>query len=405
MGICIKEALKLIKKNIKQVSFEIVPIENSNGRISAETLKGTLSLPPFNNSAMDGYGVKGADAGKEVKVIDEIFAGSEKQTDIKTGQVVKIMTGARVPDSIESVVPFELVEKIDNTTIKLPENIKNKQHMRFIGEDIKKDEVILNQGETINFATIALLTSQGISHIKVYRKPKVSVFTSGEELKLHYEQIKEYQIFNSNTPTLLSRVEELGADVTFTGKAQDTIESIKDMIQNSLYGDLIITTGGISVGEADFTMEAFEQLNMEIIFNGINIKPGKPTVFGKIKDTYVLNLPGNPLAASLIFEMFGTIIMQTLSGSKDIFHNVIHTKLSEDLDNKKGRTTIIPGDFNGESFSPAKKRFPGMVSVLHRCNSVMVLNRNLEYLNKNDSVKIIPINWMFFTDSSVDFFN
>ena len=405
MGICIKEALRLIKSNIKKVSFEIVPIENANGRISSEELRGTLSLPPFNNSAMDGYGVKLSDAGKNVKVIDEIFAGSEKQTDINQMQVVKIMTGARVPDSVEAVVPFELVELIDSDTIKLPENIKEKQHMRFIGEDIKKGEVILKEGETINFATIALLTSQGISHIKVYRKPKVSVFTSGEELKLHYEQIKEYQIFNSNTPTLLSRVEELGADVTFTGKAEDTIESIKDMIQNSLYGDLIITTGGISVGEADFTMEAFEQLGMETIFNGIKIKPGKPTVFGRIGNTYVLNLPGNPLAASLIFEMFGTIIMQTLNGSKDIFHNVIYTKLSENLDNKQGRTTLIPGEFDGEYFTPAPKRFPGMVSVLHKCNSIMILSKNFEHLNKDDSVKVIPFSWKFFTQNHVDFFN
>jgi len=405
MGICIKEALKLIKNNITKVSFEIVPIENANGKISGENIQANYSLPPFNNSAMDGYGVKLSDSGKTVKVIDEIFAGSEKQTHINSSEAIKIMTGARVPDSTQAIVPMELVEIIDDHTIKLPENIKQNQHIRFIGEDITKDEMILTDGETINFATIALLTSQGITHIKVYRNPKVSVFTSGEELKLHYETIKEYQIFNSNTPTLLARVQELGADVTFTGKAEDSIKSIQEMIQNSLYSDLIITTGGISVGEADFTAEAFEKLGMETIFHGITIKPGKPTLFGKIGSTYILNLPGNPLAAALIFEMFGTIIIQKLNGSKDLFHNVIHTKISEELNNKKGRTTIIPGDFNGEYFTPAAKRFPGMVSVLHRCNSIMILNRNLEHLDKNDFIKIIPINWKFFSETPVDFFN
>ena len=123
MGICIKQALKLIKEQIHQVSFEIVPIENCNGRISAETLKGKLFLPPFNNSAMDGYGIKLEDKGKNVQVIDEIFAGSQKQTAIQQGEAIKIMTGARVPDSVEAIVPIELIEKIDTHHIKLPSTI------------------------------------------------------------------------------------------------------------------------------------------------------------------------------------------------------------------------------------------------------------------------------------------
>lgn len=405
MGICIKEALRRIKDNIDKVSFEIIPIEQSDGRISAQEVYAKYSLPPFNNSAMDGYGVKLVDAGRSTTMIDEIFAGSPKETQIEPRQCVKIMTGARVPSSVEAVVPIEMVELLEENKISIPSGISENQHIRFLGEDIKQDEAILHEGDEINFATIALLTSQGITHIKVYRQPKVSVFTSGEELKLHYEQIKEYQIFNSNTPTLLSRVNELGANVTFTGKADDSIESLQKMIKNSLYADFIITTGGISVGEADFTSEAFNQMGMEEIFNGILIKPGKPTVFGKIGSTYILNLPGNPLAAALIFEVFGTVILQKLSGSKNIYHNVIHTKLSEDLKNKQGRTTLVPGFFDGEYFTPSEKRFPGMVGVLHKCNSMMILNKNLTGLLKEDAVKIVPINWKFFTDEAKDFFN
>lgn len=405
MGICIKEALRLIKSNIKKVSFEIVPIENCGGRISAQDIFAKYDLPNYDNSAMDGFGVKLQDGGKTVKVIDSIFAGSIKQTDIKAEEAVKIMTGARVPSSVEAVVPFELTEKIDEDHIKLPEDLKKDQHIRFIGEDVKKGELLIKEGDEMNFASVTLLASQGITHVKVYRTPKVSVFTSGEELKLHYEQIKEYQIYNSNTPTLLERVKELGCDVTFTGMANDNIDSLKDMIQNSLYADLIITTGGISVGEADFTKDAFKQFDMEVIFNGIAIKPGKPTVFGKIGTTYIINLPGNPLASALIFELFCTVMIQKLSGNKNIYHNYIETKIGEDLNNKKGRTTIIPGFFNGREFSASNKRLPGMVSVLNNCNSLIILNRNLEYLKKGDTVKVIPINWKFFTDETVDFFN
>lgn len=405
MGICIKEALRLIQANINKVSFEVVPIENCGGRISAQDLYAKYSLPTYNNSAMDGFGVKLEDAGDVVKIVDDIFAGSHKQTQIKENECLKIMTGARVPDSVEAIVPIELIEKIDDDHIKLPEEIKKHQHMRFIGEDIEQNEKLISEGDEINFATVTLLASQGITHIKVYRTPKVSVFTSGEELKLHYEQIKEYQVYNSNTPTLLERVKELGCDVTFTGMAKDNVDSLKEMIQNSLYADLIITTGGISVGEADFTKEAFEEFDMEIIFNGISIKPGKPTVFGKIGSTYIINLPGNPLASSLIFELFGTVTIQKLSGNKNIYHNYIETKIGEDLKNKKGRTTLVPGFFDGRYFHPSHKRLPGMVSVLNNCNSLIVLNRNLTDLNKNDMVKVIPINWKFFSNELTDFFN
>ena len=405
MSICIKEALRIISKNILKVSCEIVPIENIQGRILAEDIYAKLSLPTFNNSAMDGYAVKLSDQNKEVKVLDIIFAGSEKRTNFEEGQCVKIMTGARVPSSTEAIVPQELVTNIDENTILLPDTININQHIRFTGEDIEKGEKLLSEGDDLNFSSVTVLASQGITHVRVYRKPKVSVFTSGEELKLHYETIKEYQIYNSNTPTLLARTEELGADVTFVGMAKDNVESLKEVISNSLYADFIITSGGISVGDADFTKEAFDSFDMETLFDGITIKPGKPTVFGKINNTYILNLPGNPLAAALIFEVFGKIIMQKLSGSKNVHHNTLLAKMGEKLNNKKGRTTIIPGFFDGEYFTASEKRAAGMVGVLHKCNAIMVLNKQNEVLEKEAIVKILPINWKFFTDIEKDYFN
>ncbi|MGB3750364.1 MAG: molybdopterin molybdotransferase MoeA [Arcobacteraceae bacterium] len=405
MSICIKEALQIIRKSITPISYEIVPIENAQERILAEDIYAKLSLPSFNNSAMDGYAVKLADANKEVKVIDAILAGSEKRTHFQGQECVKIMTGARVPSTTEAIVPQELVTVIDDKTIILPDTITSNQHIRFTGEDIEKGEKILHKGDDLNFASIAVLASQGITHVKVYRKPKISLFTSGEELKLHYEKINDYQIYNSNTPSLLARTKELCTDTTFTGVAKDNVESLKEIISNSLYADLIITSGGISAGDADFTKEAFDSFEMETLFNGITIKPGKPTVFGKINDTYILNLPGNPLAAALIFEVFGKIIMQKLAGSKNIYHNTLFAKMGEKLDNKKGRTTIIPGFFDGEYFTASKKRAAGMVGVLYKCNSIMLLNKQNETIEKDALVKILPINWKFFTDTEKDYFN
>jgi len=403
LAVSVNEALKLICENIVPVSSEIVSIENALGCISAKQIFATHFLPRFNNSAMDGYAVHCSNVSKQVKIIGKILAGDNKNIKIQQNETIKITTGARVPDSADAIVPQELVEEIDENHIKLPEDIKKHQHIRFIGEDIKLGELLIDIGDKINSATITLLASQGITHIKVYKKPSIAVFASGKELKLHFEDIEPHQIYNSNTPTLLSRVKELGCNANFVGMAKDSTQSIKEHITAALGYDLIITSGGVSVGEADFTKEAFNQLGFETIFSQIMIKPGKPTVFGKIGNTYVLNLPGNPLASSLIFELFGKILVQKLIGSNQIYHNTIIAKIGEDLKNKKGRVTLIPGFFDGENFIPSQKRSPGMVSALNNCNCLIAVDEDVEILKQNDEVKILPINWKFFAKKEKDF--
>ncbi|WP_044416363.1 molybdopterin molybdotransferase MoeA [Halarcobacter anaerophilus] len=403
MAIDVKEALKIISDLELKTKFEILPIEDSINRICAQNIKATSSLPKFNNSAMDGYAILHEDCGEKLEVKDTIFAGDNNNLLLENKTCVKIMTGAKVPDNCTAIVPKENCEIISQKQIIVPKDIKLNQHIRFIGEDIKKEEILLKEKEEINFSKITLLASQGISHIKVYKKPKIVVFASGEELKLHYEKAEDYQIYNSNTPTFISRCKELGCEVDFIGQAHDSIESIKELIQNSLDADMIITSGGVSVGDADFTKAAFNELESKNIFEGIKIKPGKPTILGKIKDTYILNLPGNPLAGALIFELFGKLIVQKLLGCNKIHHNYIISKMAEELRNKKGRITIIPGFFDGESFNAEQKRSPGMVSTLSRCNSMIVLNEDVSLLKKGALVKVLPINWKFFGKDDKDF--
>lgn len=403
MAVLPSEAINIICKNIQKNCYEIVPIENAISRVCSQNIYANQSLPKFNNSAMDGYAIIYENKDEALTVIDTIFAGDDNDLKLNTNSCVKIMTGARVPSNATAVIPKEDVEFINETTIKVPSTIKENQHIRFIGEDIKEEDLLIKENSEINFSHVTLLASQGISHLKVHKKPKVVVFASGEELKLHYEKAEDYQIYNSNTPTFIARCKELGCDVNFIGQAHDSIESIKESIQNSLDADLIITSGGVSVGDADFTKAAFNELAFETLFDGIVIKPGKPTVFGKIDNTFILNLPGNPLASALIFEMFGTIIVQNLLGDSAIYHNVITTKIAEDFSNKKGRVTIVPGFFNGENFMPSAKRSPGMVSTLSHCNSMIVLDENVQTLTINSEVKVLPISWKFFEKENKDY--
>ena len=403
MAINVQTAIEIISNLTLDLNFEIVPIENATSRICAQKIFATSFLPKFNNSAMDGYAIIYEDKNSELEIIDTIFAGDNNDKLLEKNSCIKIMTGAKIPQNSTAIIPKEDVEELNDNKIKILKNVKEFQHIRYIGEDIKQNQLLINIGDEINFSKITLLASQGISHIKVYKKPKVVVFASGEELKLHYEQIESFQIYNSNTPTFVARTKELGCEVTFIGQAKDSIEAIKELINNSLDANLIITSGGVSVGDADFTKEAFYELGFETLFDGINVKPGKPTVFGKIKNTYILNLPGNPLASALIFEMFGKILIKKFIGSRNIYSNYILGKLKEPFFTKKGKTTLIPGFFDGEYFEVSQKRSPGMVSVLSSCNSMICIDNEVEKLEKDSLIKILPINWKFFSDIKKDF--
>ena len=403
MAINVQTAIEIISNLTLDLNFEIIPIENASGKISAEEIFATSFLPKFDNSAMDGYAIIYEDKDNELNVIDTIFAGDNNNKLLEKNTCIKIMTGAKMPNNSTAIIPKEDIEERNDNKIKILKNVKKFQHIRYIGEDIKLNELLINIGDEINFSKITLLASQGISHIKVYQKPKVVVFASGEELKLHYEKIESFQIYNSNTPTFISRAKELGCEVVFMGQAKDTIEDIKNLVNNSLNADLIITSGGVSVGDADFTKEAFYELGFETLFDGINVKPGKPTVFGKIKNTYILNLPGNPLASALIFEMFGKILIQKLIGSRNIYSNYILGKLKEPFFFFFLKTTLIPGFFVGEYFEVSQKRSPGMVSVLSSCNSMICIDNEVEKLEKDSLIKILPINWKFFSDKKKDF--
>ena len=400
MKVTIYEGIKKILNQKVSRKTEILPLENALGKISSKTLKASISLPRFNNSAMDGYGLKGEF--ESYKIVGKILAGDDKDITLKDGECIKITTGAKTPPSVETVIPQENC-KIETNSIMIEKSVKKGANIRKEGEDIKKDEVIIKKGDKITSNFISLLASQGVTHIEVFKTPKVAIFASGSELKMPYESLEGSQIYNSNTPYFISRVKELDCDVTFIGKSQDSLEDMKELVKNSLGYDLVITSGGVSVGEADFTKESFKAFEFETFFDKVEIKPGKPTTFGRIDDTFILNLPGNPLAASLNFEIFGKIVINHLKGTNTPYLNFIKTKISKDFTKNRAVATVVPGFFDGEKFNIAKQFSPNMVNVLNHCNGFIILDKDTSELKKGDIVKFLPINWEFYIDEFKEF--
>jgi molybdopterin molybdotransferase len=389
MLVSIEEGLELIYQHVSAKASECISIESALGRVLSNDLVATHNLPPFDNSAMDGYAVTCKDSGKEVKVDHTIFAGDHEEFKMSSGHAIKIMTGAKIPKGCEAIVPQEDTQEKKNG-VTLPENIKEAQHIRRMGEDIQSGELLLSAGTRLHAHQITLLASQGISHIHVHQKPTIAVFASGSELKMYHEQLESYQLYNTNSPTFYARALELGCDVKFVGTAVDTLKSIEEHILASRDADLIITSGGVSVGDADFTKEAFSAFSFEMFFDKVSIKPGKPTTFGKINDTFVLNLPGNPLAAAMNFELFAQSIILALSGDKQKYLKALHVKMKDNYMIKQGRRSLIPGFYDGEFFIPVEKFAPGMVSPLAKCNGWIMVDEDVSLIEKNSVVKMIP---------------
>lgn len=403
MTVSIEEALNSIYANVEAKSTHILAIEETLGAIVAKEYKANFDLPRFDNSAMDGYAVKVADAGKEVILKEITYAGDIQEEAFSEGEVVKIMTGAPTPKGCEAIVAIEHVEVTANG-IKLPSDIKVNNFIRFKGEDIKSGKVFLEAQSKITAYSMALLASQGITHIEVYRKPKVVIFSTGEELKAHYESIEGHQLYNSNAPMFAARAKELACDVSYISTAGDSMESLKNAINNAKDADLILSSGGVSVGDKDFTKSAFKELGMSTYFSGIDIKPGRPTNFGKLGECFVINLPGNPLAAMVNFEMFVKPTIAKLTGTKSFYHGLISTKMKNEHKFKAGKNSVILGRWDGNSFEVIKGQKPGMVAPLDKADGFIVSTKEIDYLEKGQEVKMIGIKLDLRSKIRADFF-
>ena len=388
--VSIDEALRIVHEQVPAVGTEILPIEEALGRVAAENVHARFDMPRFDHSAMDGYAVTMADAGGVVEPQGTIFAGDDSDLVVRKGHGVKIMTGAVMPKGADAVIPVENVTE-EAGGVRMPESIKQGANIRKQGEETQKGERILTCGDAINAYAVSLLASQGITHLRVYRKPLVTVFATGHELKMHYESVEPHQIYNSNAPMFIARCRELGCDARFTGATADTMESIERQIADALESDLIVTSGGVSVGDADYTLEAFANLGMETLFHKVDIKPGKPTTLGRIGKTWIVNLPGNPSAAAVNFELFARSLIRRLRGHGAPFLAPVHALNAETIRLKPGRQTVILGRYDGERFRKLEKQGPGMVRPLKEANAMIVTGKERGEIKEGEAVRVIPL--------------
>ncbi|ABP60002.1 molybdopterin molybdotransferase MoeA [Enterobacter sp. 638] len=295
---------------------ETLPLLRCFGRVTASDIVSPLNVPGFDNSAMDGYAVRLADiqAGNALPVAGKAFAGQPFQGEWPQGTCIRIMTGAPVPAGCDAVVMQEETEQTDDG-VRFTASVKPNQNIRRAGEDITLGAAVFAAGKPLTVAELPVLASLGIAEIDVVRKVRVALFSTGDELQLPGQPLKEGQIYDTNRLAVHLMLEQLGCEVINLGIIPDDPEKLRAaFIEADTSADVVISSGGVSVGEADYTKTMLDELG-EIGFWKLAIKPGKPFAFGKLEHSWFCGLPGNPVSAALTFYQLVQPLLAKLSGN------------------------------------------------------------------------------------------
>ena len=337
----IEEAQQIILRHIAPLPTEELPLWQGIGRVASEDVDAPRDIPATDNSAMDGYAFSCAVVrGNSLFVSGNIPAGKERTTPVAAGEAVRIMTGAPIPRGCDTVVPIENVETIGDT-IRLLGEVRPGTHIRKRGEDVRAGQRAIAANSPLRPQEIGMLASLGKSSVRVYRRPRVGVLATGDELLEIGSPPAPGKIINSNSYSIAAQVVESGGDPVMLGIAEDEMERTCDRIREGIRGDLLITTGGVSVGDRDCVKEAIVVLGGEIKFWKVHMKPGKPVAFAILEGKPVFALPGNPAAAMISFEVFVRPALLKMTGHIRIFRPTVMAALTEPIANQGDRPHLI----------------------------------------------------------------
>ncbi len=394
----VEEALiRILKSVVSKKKTELIPLKKTYGRVLAENIKSNQDIPNYKNSAMDGYAVNIADTNtnKEhiFKCVGESFAGHPFNKNVKINEAVKVMTGGMVPKNCNAVVMKELVKNI-NDEIVINTRIFEEQNIRFPGEDIKKNSIVLLKGKLLDDVDLGILASLGRAKVLVYSKPTIGFFSTGDELVSINVPIKKSQVYDSNRYLLHGLLQRYPIKIKDFGVVRDKLKLVEKKLElASSKCDLLLTTGGVSVGDADFIKDALEKLG-NVNFWKIAVKPGRPLAFGKIKKCYFFGLPGNPVSVAVTFNLFVTSAIRKLTGQKDSAPLKLTAKLESDIKKRKGRKEYKRGILtikNGDLFvKTSGAQGSNILSSLKDANCYIELAEYIEKIKKGESVKVIP---------------
>ena len=390
--VSIEEAQRTILECITPLETEKVSVFQGLNRVTPEEHIAPWDIPPADNSAMDGFAFSHAALeGNRLKVTGFLPAGEVYPVPVPAGEAIRIMTGAPVPAGCDTVVPIEDVTE-DGEWIRLTSAIRAGSHVRERGEDIRHGNTVIPAGSLLRPQEIGMLSAMGTTSLAVYRKARVAILSTGDELLEPGSTPLPGKIINSNSYSLAAQVLDAGGDPVLLGIAQDNLEATCDKIRSGLNADMLVITGGVSVGDRDFVKVAIEKLGGSITFWKVNMKPGKPLAFAMLQGKPVFALPGNPVAAMVSFELFMRPSLLKAMGHRRVFRPKVRAVLQEPATNTGTRPHLIRGIVSSHddrySVSTTGNQSSGRLSSLIQGNGLIRLAPDTSYA-RGDEVEVL----------------
>ena len=395
--ISVEEALEILLSNLPERKVERVPFQESLGRVLAENLTATSDIPPFYRSSMDGYAVLAADVENppvELRIAGESRAGGGIPGILKSGEAIATMTGAPVPEGADAVQVIEQCEIIDGgRKVRILKPVKAHENIAPRGSEAKAGNVVLAAGHRVGPAEIAVMATFGYGEVKVYGKPAVAIFATGDELVEFDQMPQPDQIRNSNAYCLASQLRLMGLEADYLGIVRDDREELRRKMLAGLERDVLIITGGVSMGEYDFVRDVFQDLELEILFSKVAIKPGKPTVFARRGNKLVFGLPGNPISALITFECFVRPVLGRLCGATNPELPRMKGELLADMRQSPGRTAFLPAwvtwQDDGWKVDPLRWKSSADIIGFTGANATFIFPKNRDLLSRGEIVEIM----------------
>lgn len=394
------EAKELIEKYIFKYyksECEEIPLEEAYNRIVYEDVYSVIDFPPFNRALKDGFAIKSEDSygaseenPKTLKIIDALEAGSYSEKNVELGTCVEISTGSPLPEGADSVIMVEYTLKNDDE-VELYTSVTPTQDVGMKGSDVKKDSLLLKKGIVLTADKIGVLAAQGFKTVKVYKKPDIGVISTGNELTEAGEKLEQSKIYDVNSTMIKNAIYGTGGTATKEGIIHDNYDQLKEKILNSLKEhDILICSGGTSAGVGDVLKHVLDEIG-EVKLHGIAVQPGKPTILGVVNNKIVIGLPGNPVSALVIFNVFIAPSIRKLAGEYGENHNKVKGILQERIHSAVGREQYQLVSYNNKKVIPIFKD-SGAIFSLARADGYVNVPKNTEIVEEGKTVEVTLFN-------------
>ncbi len=397
--VSVEEAKEIILSHTPSLSSEMVPLFDAPGRVLSRDIISGVNIPAVDNSAMDGYAIVASDtegASRErpvrLAVCGEIKAGhAVTLPDVAPGRAVRIMTGAPVPHGADSVAQFEDTAEGDGHVL-IFRGFPPGENIRRAGEDLRKGDIALSKGVRLGSAEMGLLASLNSTFVPVSRRPEVAILSTGDEIVDLGAELKNGQIRNSNAYTLYSEIVKYGGIPRYMGIAPDNREATTAILEEAMESDVVVTTGGVSMGRYDFVSDALAGLGVGIMIDTIRMKPGKPCVFGRRGKTLFFGLPGNPVSTMVSFLQFVRPALLRMTGALRIDKPLVRATLTEEIRKKTGRTHFIRGVFSLKNglfaVSSTGPQGSGILRSMSDANCLIIIPEDVGVVRAGEAVLV-----------------